>query len=241
LKGDVSGLVQGNKIAKKLLEIGKENENLNIEDLPLAFGTVATDLRTGKEIWYQSGSLVHAIRASASIPAVFSPVKEEHSDGRPPDWLVDGALVNPVPVSLCRALGADFVIAVNLNKDVIVNHFAPKLKEESIERMILSSLFSKIPKSFLSTASSLSEYLNIIKIMKSQNTSNQMESIIEKTSHQDHNPPHLFQILAISISILQNRLTTSRLAGDPPDIELCPKLKYMDLFAFDKASQTIED
>jgi len=84
-------------------------EDRPIEDLPLPFGTVATDLETGAEVWLRRGSLQAAIRASVSIPALLKPVQV---DGR---WCVDGSLSNPVPVSLCRALGAEVVIAVDVN------------------------------------------------------------------------------------------------------------------------------
>ncbi len=73
---------------------------------------VATEIGTGHEVWLSRGSLVEAVRASYALPGVFRPVK---IDGR---WLFDGALVNPIPVSVCRALGARYVIAVNLNIDI---------------------------------------------------------------------------------------------------------------------------
>ncbi|WP_258868171.1 patatin family protein [Alkalilimnicola ehrlichii] len=99
---------------KRLMEVCSEYiEGCDIECLPKRFGAVATDLKTGTEVWLQEGPLQTAIRASISLPGLLTPV---HVDGR---WLVDGGLVNPVPVSLCRALGADIVIAVNLNGDLL--------------------------------------------------------------------------------------------------------------------------
>ena len=80
-----------------------------IEELDLPFGAVATDMELGREVWLQQGSVLAAVRASCALPLLFSPVQ---LGGR---WLIDGGVVNPVPVSLCYAQGADVVIAVNLN------------------------------------------------------------------------------------------------------------------------------
>lgn len=84
-------------------------EDRPIESLPLPYGAVTTDLESGAEIWLRRGSLRDAVRASISVPALLKPVRIE---GR---WCIDGSLSNPVPVSLCRALGAEAVIAVDVN------------------------------------------------------------------------------------------------------------------------------
>lgn len=81
----------------------------DIRELARPFGAVATDLQRGREVWLREGPVTDAVRASIALPGLFTPVQ---LDGR---WLVDGGLVNPVPVSLCRAMGADLVIAVDLN------------------------------------------------------------------------------------------------------------------------------
>lgn len=104
-----SGLIGGTRLRKLLeLDLGETR----IEALPIRFATVATELMTGHEIWLTKGGLVEALRASYALPGVFDPVR---LGGR---WLMDGALVNPVPVTLARAFGADVVICVNLNNDV---------------------------------------------------------------------------------------------------------------------------
>src|SRR5690606_38079046 len=90
----------------------KQLGDTKIEDLPRRFTAVATEIGTGHEVWLSRGSVVEAVRASYALPGVFRPVKV---DGR---WLFDGALVNPIPISVCRALGARYVIAVNLNIDI---------------------------------------------------------------------------------------------------------------------------
>ncbi|MDQ7005429.1 MAG: patatin-like phospholipase family protein [Ghiorsea sp.] len=103
------GLIQGEKLMAFARSHMKETP---IEELPCLFGAVATELDTGREVWLRKDSLLDAIRASISIPGLFAPVK---LGGQ---CLVDGGLVNPVPVSLCRAMGADIIIAVNLNSNI---------------------------------------------------------------------------------------------------------------------------
>ena len=104
-----SGLINGNRLGQTLQQALGE---IVIEDLELPFTAVATEIGTGHEVWLSRGTRVEALRASYAIPGVFRPV---HFDGR---WLFDGALVNPIPVTVCRAMGAQYVIAVNLNADL---------------------------------------------------------------------------------------------------------------------------
>jgi NTE family protein len=107
-----SGLIGGAKLAAELeTALGKSL----IEELPVKFATVATEVRTGHEIWLTHGPMVDAMRASYALPGIFSPVLVGDR------WLVDGALVNPVPVSAARALGAEIVIAANLSSDVFTH------------------------------------------------------------------------------------------------------------------------
>lgn len=129
LKRDMSGLVGGEAFTKQLLKLmeieWKGRTDINIDELRIPYGAVATDLKTGKEIWFTKGSLVTAVRSSCAIPGIITPMKDpERSNEHSTEWLIDGGMVNPVPVSLCRALGADFVIAVNLNNDLVARHFS---------------------------------------------------------------------------------------------------------------------
>src|SRR5271169_1070619 len=103
-----SGLIGGERLRARLeAALG----GIQIEDLPIRFAGVATEIGDGHEIWLRRGALIEAIRASYALPGVFEPVKV---DGR---WLFDGAIVNPVPVSVARALGAERVIALNISSD----------------------------------------------------------------------------------------------------------------------------
>jgi NTE family protein len=92
------------------------DDAIDIEQLDKQFASVATDLHSGREIWLQSGKVTEAVWASIGLPGLFPPMRYKKNQ-----WLLDGGLVNPVPVSVCRALGADFVIAVNLNGDLLKN------------------------------------------------------------------------------------------------------------------------
>ena len=132
------GVISGGKLMNFFKEFGLEK---NIEDLAIPFSSVATDLNTGREIWLNEGSLVPAIRSSMSLPGIFSPF--EYNDS----WLVDGGLVNPVPISLCRAMGADIVIAVNLNHDLL--RTLPIIEQDPGIMSLLTNKFDNLLKKIL--------------------------------------------------------------------------------------------
>lgn len=179
-----------------------------IEDLDKEFASISTDLETGREVWHQQGSVVDAVWASISIPGLFPAINNSNR------WLVDGGLVNPVPVSVCRALGADIVIAVNLNGDVIGKHF-DKAKQPIKLQQGLASKLTNIVMEYTET--------------------------LFPTTKSDNQPPNLFDAIAGSINITQDRITRSRLAGDPPDIMLSPKLSNIGLLEFHRANDAINE
>ena len=203
-----SGLINGGRLAAKLEEaLGKRK----IEELPHHFAAIATEVLTGHEIWLTHGRLVDAMRASYALPGIFTPV---HLGGR---WLVDGALVNPVPVSAARALGARLVIAVNLNSDlfgrgtVIAAHGSNDDDDTPTEKVetALSGLHS-IP-----------------------------ERILKRKFFGSANSPGISSIMIDAFNIMQDRVTRSRLAGDPPDILINPRLGKLGLFDFHRAKDVI--
>ncbi len=181
-------------------------------DLDKTFATVSTDLVTGKEVWFTDEKVLEAVWASMGLPGLFPPIQYR---GR---WLVDGGLVNPVPVSLCRALGADIVIAVNLNGDVVGKHFVRRESEEDDDLDDEEGMFA----SFRRTVSAYSQSL----FGPPDNT---------------EEPPGLFEAISGSINITQDRITRSRLAGDPPDILLSPKLAHIALMEFYRADEAIAE
>lgn len=206
-----SGLIGGDRLAGRLE--GTLGDTL-IEDLPKRYACIATELGTGHEIWLTHGRAVDAVRASYALPGIFTPVR---LGGR---WLVDGALVNPVPVSAARALGARLVIAVNLNTDLlgrggtIANHGS-----NDEDARLLHELRAR--------PEGLRRILSPEFLLKRQ-------LIGSKRS------PNITSVMADSFNIMQDRVTRSRLAGDPPDVMISPRLGQVGLFEFHRAQETID-
>jgi NTE family protein len=205
-----SGLISGNRLSKLLVETlhGKR-----IEELPRRFVCVATELATGHEIWMSRGNMVEAIRASYALPGIFQPIKV---GGR---WLVDGAIVNPVPVSVCRALGADIVIAVNLSSDifgrgtVVQDHSADPIADQAIDEATTGGIV----------------------------TGEDARKILRRQLIGGNNgPPGISSVMVEAFNIIQDRIARSRLAGDPPDITINPKLGRIGLFEFHRAGEAID-
>ena len=182
-------------------------EDYRIEGLGRKFLAVATELETGQEVWLQRGPMAEAIRASMAMPGLFPAVRDE---GR---WLVDGGLVNPVPVSACRALGADIVIAVNLNSDIIGKW--RKRAEATAERETVGRLrgFTKQAKEYAS-------------------------SLLTQGGAPD-GAPGLFYSVSSAIYIFQDRITRSRLEADPADVVIEPKVGDIGLLEFHRARDAI--
>ncbi len=177
-----------------------------VEDLTMPFAAVATDLHTGQEVWLQEGSTTDAVRASIALPGLFSPVWNE---GR---LLVDGGLVNPVPVTLARAMGADIVLAVDLNADILGRHLEAAAPQR-IGSTVGSAWRQHLPEAL---------------------------SALLPTGNQDERMPSLIDIVASSINIMQVRITRSRMAGDPADVVIAPPLATLGLLDFHKADQAID-
>ena len=206
-----SGLIGGERLRSRLeAEFG----GLRIEDLPVRFAGVATEIGGGHEIWLRRGLLVDAIRASYALPGVFEPVR---INGR---WLFDGAIVNPVPVSVARALGADRVIALNISSDrfgrgtAIQDPFgrperAPAVKVEEPVR----------------DGSSM-----IARWWRGANGSARAGETAA---------PGLMTSMVNAFDILQDRIMRSRLAGDPPDALVQVKVGKIGMFEFHRADELI--
>ncbi len=207
------GLIEGGNL---MASFADKLSDINIEKLAIPYASVATDLSNGREVWLQTGPLRTAVRSSIALPGLFTPVQ---IDGR---WLVDGGLTNPVPVSLCRAMGADIIIAVNLNSDIVGRHLKPRIQQEPVaddERDLFSQLLKKLNNGVLES--------------KLASWGKERKSKIPV--------PGLFEIMASSINIMQDRITKSRMAGDPPDVMLSPRLAQLGLLEFDRASEAIDE
>jgi len=206
LNSSFTGFVNTSRL-RKFLERHVAKADTRIENMAMQYGSVATDLESGREIWFTKGPMLEAVWASISLPGLFPAIRHE---GR---WLVDGGLVNPVPVSVCRALGADVVIAVNLNGDIVGKHLAKTPKKEKKNGM--AEAFSNLVKEYAGSLFSFPE--------------------------EEDEPPGLFDAIAGSVNIAQERITRSRLAGDPPEILLTPKLSHIGLLEFFRAEEAIEE
>jgi NTE family protein len=217
---DVS-LMSGGLIAgERLMNFFREYVgNAGIEALSVPFAAVATELSSGREVWLRTGSLIDAVRASISLPGIFTPVQ---LDGK---WLVDGGLINPVPVSVCRAMDADVVIAVNLNDGLIGRHLSE------------GTVTSNRP----ADAHQVGEPLNDLTARLKTGIRNSLDTVWSQVRRSENDAPGLFDVLASSINIMQDRITRSRMAGDPPDLVITPRLEHLGLLEFYRAAEAIDE
>ena len=204
-----SGLIGGERLAAELeASIG----STLIEDLPLKFASVATEVRTGHETWLTHGRMVDAMRASYALPGIFAPVLVGDR------WLVDGALVNPVPVSAARAFGAEIVIAANVSSDIfahsttIYSHGASAVAQTSnapaSPRRGLGKFFSA-------------------------------ERAVKREFFGSGGRPGISSVMVDAFNIMQDRITRARLAGDPPDLLITPRVGQIGWFDFHRADELI--
>lgn len=205
-----SGLIGGEKLATQL---EKAIGQTLIEDLPVKFAAVATEVRTGHEIWLTRGRMVDAMRASYALPGIFSPVLIGDR------WLVDGTLVNPVPVSAARALGAEIVIAANLSSDIFTHSTtihahgaAPATVAPEAEAMATKRRF---PRLF------------------------SPERTMKREFFGGGGRPGISSVMVDAFNIMQDRITRARLAGDPPDMLITPRVGHFGWFDFHRSEDLI--
>ncbi len=203
-----SGLISGQRLADQL---GDHLDEVRIENLPKRFVAVATELKTGHEIWLSKGPLVPAMHASYALPGIFRPVRINNR------WLIDGALVNPIPVSVCRALGARIVIAVNLNWDFFGKGTVVP-NQDAFGEAELPDSESEPPSGNGRAAKNL---------------------LRRQFFGQGTGAPGISSVMMDAFNIIQDRIARSRLAGDPPDIMITPILGEMGLFDFHMAEDAI--
>ncbi len=203
-----SGLISGQRLSE---ELNEHLQHVHIENLEKKYVAVATELKTGHEIWLSKGPLVPAMHASYALPGIFRPVKINNR------WLIDGALVNPIPVSVCRALGARIVIAVNLNWDFFGKGTVVP-DQDAFEEDNLPEAETRPPPGNGRAAQNL---------------------LRRQFFGQGGDAPGISSVMMDSFNIIQDRIARSRLAGDPPDIMVMPILEEMGLFDFHMADQAI--
>jgi NTE family protein len=204
-----AGLIGGGKLASRLEEhLG----STPIEALPIRYAAITTEVGTGHEIWLTRGRLVDAMRASYALPGIFPPVA---LGGR---WLVDGALVNPVPVSAARVLGARLVIAVNLSPEIFGRSMIVAGEDEAAPEETLAA----------------ETHRGGLRAMFGA------EHAVRRQFVGSSRRPGIPTVMADAFNIMQDRITRARLAGDPPDVMITPRVGQVGWFDFHRASDAIE-
>lgn len=239
---DINWLGHGGPIkGEQLLEFLRQYiVDQPIDTLSLPFGAVATDLSTGEIVWLRDGSLLDVVRASAALPGILPPWPRLRQDGTT-QWLVDGGLVDPVPVALCRTLGADIVIAVNLN-DCLVN-----TPEETVET---KGKDKEYPAENQAAKSKEREKETAVKLLDKFPLIDKIPHMLPKTiksgvqellHNNNNNAPSYLTVVVNSIKIMQYQIAHIRLKEHAPDVLLTPHLGHIDLLAFDRASEIITE
>ena len=205
-----AGLVGGKRLRDTLDE---HFEDLEFEDLPHRLVCIATDLVTGHEVWLREGELIDAMVASFALPGIFPPVKFDERN------LVDGALVNPCPISPCQALGARMTLAVDLNTDLIGKATKPGASYQTITGF---------------------DVFDSKDVPAEQQKKFKSSSLSRRLFRREQNDPSLFGVMVSGLGIIQDRLTRSRLAGEPPDIHIKPSIGHIGLLEFEKAEELIK-
>lgn len=216
------GMLKG----EKLIDFWRRNfADFEVEASAMPFAAVATDLHSGAEVWLRHGSIAQAVRASIALPGLFTPVVHE---GR---LLVDGGLVNPVPCTLARAMGADIVIAVDLNADLVHRHMRPLgvVGEPSV---------AEDQPPVVVEAQSSAWIHRLQNGLRSWMPGSGSAAAVADAGTMPI--PSLLDVVMTSVNIMQMRITRSRLAGDPPELVIAPRLAHLGLLDFHRAKEAME-
>jgi NTE family protein len=218
-----SGLIDGKKVADFFRSHVQEK---NIEDLALPFRAVSTDLTTGREVVMKQGDIIEAVRASISVPGIFTPVKRNGA------ILVDGGVVNPVPVSVVREMGADFVIAVDLNHDIV--------GEKGIKKTSVANSTEAAPGS--GSGGSFIKRSKILDALSVRFETHALPALTQIKQWRSTDPlPNIFEVLMTSMRVMEAQITATRLAMDPPDLLIRPNLGHLKLLEFNRAQEAIAE
>ncbi len=201
------GLIEAKNVVKFFEKLGIPKQ---IEDLSIPFAAVATDMRSGREVWMREGSVIEAMRASIALPGIISPVLRDNR------WLIDGGITNPLPVSVCRAMGADIVIAVNPEAK---KHSVMWTQEKEEPNETWQSIKASLPLAVRSA----------------------YEAVSAAAKPQRVRPPNYFDVVATSIDVMITQIRRSRLIGDPPHVLLDVNLDDFTILEFNRAKEAIEE
>lgn len=208
------GLISGRQVVAFLQGLGIDAP---IESYAAQYAAVATDMATGREIWLQAGPIHEAVRASIALPGIFAPT---WMGGK---WLLDGGLANPIPVSVCRALGSDVIIAVNLNGELLGRRYiepepAADTQPSRISVEVVRRMLGQLP----------------LPLQRRRSASSASKRDVPSA-------PGYFDVLATAINIMQDHITRTRLAGEPPHVMLMPRLRSIGLMEFNRAEEAIAE
>ncbi|MDF0533593.1 patatin-like phospholipase RssA [Shewanella yunxiaonensis] len=214
------GLISGDKVFDAIQNrIG----DLLIEDLKKPFIAVATDLYSGQEVWFRSGDLRQAVRASCSMPGIMSPVRQGKR------WLVDGAVVNPIPVSVSRAMGCQVVIGVDLH-----GYHREKLQVLPVNVQSMKAQQQIVTETANSEAHGDSGFMDLWAKGKDY-----VAGLSHKFSRGNKTEPGMLAVMSQSMDILEQRHKRARLVGDPPDIFVVPNVADIGTMEFHHAKEAI--
>jgi len=209
------GLIEGRWIIKFF----EDNvEDIAIERARPTYGAVATELHTGRETWLTSGSIIDAVRASIAVPGLLTPIRLRGQ------WLVDGALVNPLPVSLCRALGADVILGVSMNGD-LVSRPQSFFAEEPLEAKQMTSQ---------------SEWLRWLAHGLPRGMTDESGKANRNETKAERDRPGYAEVVGESFFIVQDFVSRVRLAADPVDLLIAPNVEHIGVMEFHRADEAIE-
>ncbi|MFQ6674180.1 MAG: patatin-like phospholipase family protein [Fidelibacterota bacterium] len=220
-----TGLLDGKKVHDLF---SMHTKAQTFDDFGIPVKIVATELYAGQEVVMDSGNIIEAVRASLAIPGILTPVRQGDK------LLVDGGLVNPVPVDVARSMGADVVIAVNLNTGLTTRHRKKpkemKWLEESLFTLQKNSTEGRRRNELIAK---LTDHL--------ANTEASVRRKIKEWLNSDRSTPNIIDIIGLSISIAEERIAKMNLEVDPPDVLIEPRLGDLKFLDFDQAERSIRE
>ena len=219
-----SGLIDGAKVTALVRDHLPATQ---MEALPIPFAAIATDLLSGDEVVLRSGDVIDAVRASIAVPGIFTPVRV---DGR---VLVDGGLSNPVPVSVLRAMGAEQVIAVDLNHGVVDGRAKRRLrpKKDAAETPVQQR-----------GGRWMDDYRHVMADLKSRLLARNApaKAQFSRWANTEEPLPNVFEVLLASVNVMEMHITENRLRIEPPDLLIRPPLGDIRFLEFGRAEEAID-
>ena len=229
------GAIRGEKIFGRIREM---LGTINIEDLPIPFTAVAADLTNQQEIWFQEGNLELAMRASAAIPSLFTPVMQGNR------MLVDGGILNPLPIAPVVSSHSDIIIAVNLNGNNHRRYPLPEISRPGRFDAMVNSISSHIP--FWRTKG-LEEQIAALQgpDVSTEDGPLQAAPAAPKSAEGSMvvdvaGPASLLELINQSFEVMQSSLTQYKIAGYPPNVLINIPKRACRFYEFYKAPELIE-